>query len=71
MSLNDQILADRRQTWHAVARLLFWGTIHVAVFTIVVVMFALNGPTATTWVVALFLIIANLIITATALLSRK
>jgi hypothetical protein len=71
MSLNDQILADRRQTWHAVGRLLFWGTIHAAVFTLVVVLFAINGPTVTTWVIGLFLIIANLIITAIALASRK
>jgi hypothetical protein len=71
MSLNDQILADRRQTWHSVGRLLFWGSIHAAVFTLVVVLFALNGPTVNTWVVSLFLIIANIIITAVALLARK
>jgi hypothetical protein len=71
MSLNDQILADRLRTWHAVGRMLFWGTIHAAVFILVVVLFAVNGPTVNTWIIGLFLIIANLVITAIALTSRK
>ena len=71
MSLNDQILQDRRQTWHSVGRLLFWGAIHAAVFTLVVVLFAVNGPTATVWVVSLFLILANIAITATVFLARR
>jgi len=44
MSLNDEILADRQRTWNGVANLLFWGTIESLVITLVVVLFAINGP---------------------------
>jgi hypothetical protein len=71
MSLNDQILADRRKTWHGVGRLLFWGSIHSAVFVLLVVLFAVNGPTAMTWAVALIILVINLAITAFALMTRK
>ena len=43
-TLNDQILADRQKTWNGVSRLLFWGTIESLVLTLVVVLFAINGP---------------------------
>jgi hypothetical protein len=71
MSLNDQILVDRQKTWHGVGRLLFWGSIHSAVFVLFVVMFAVNGPTATTWAIALIILAINLAVTAFAFLTRK
>jgi hypothetical protein len=71
MSLNDQILADRKKTWHGVGRLLFWGTIHSLVFVLIVALFAINGPTATIWAVSLIIVAINLAITAVALLTRK
>jgi hypothetical protein len=71
MSLNDQILADRRKTWHGVGRLLFWGTIHSLMFTLFVVLFAVNGPTATTWAITLILFVINVAVTAFALMTRK
>jgi FtsH-binding integral membrane protein len=71
MSLNDQILADRQKTWHGVGRLLFWGTIHCLVLTLIVVLFAMNGPTATTWAISIIIFLINLAITAFALLTRK
>ena len=71
MSLNDQILADRQKTWHGVGRLLFWGTIHSLVFTLFVVLFALNGPTATTWAITIIIFLINVGVTAFALLTRK
>jgi hypothetical protein len=71
MSLNDQILAERRQTWHGVGRLLFWGSIHALVFTLITVLFAINGPTATIWFVSFLLVAGNVAITAYALLTRK
>ena len=71
MSLNDQILADRQKTWHGVGRLLFWGTIHSLVFTLIVVLFALNGPTATIWAISIIIFLINLAITAFALMTRK
>ena len=39
-SINDQILADRQETWKGFCRLLFWGTIGAAVVTMVAVYFA-------------------------------
>ena len=45
MSLNDEILAERQKTWAGVSKLLFWGTIHALVVTLVTVLFAINGPT--------------------------
>jgi hypothetical protein len=44
MSLNEEILADRQRTWAGVSRLLFWGTIESLVLTLMVVLFAINGP---------------------------
>jgi hypothetical protein len=44
-ALNDEILADRRRTWHGVSRLLFWGTIESLMLTLLTVLFAINGPT--------------------------
>ena len=71
MSLNDQILADRRKTWHGVGRLLFWGTIHSAVFVLIVVLFAVNGPTATTIAVSILIFLINLVVTGFVLLTRQ
>jgi hypothetical protein len=71
MSLNDQILADRQRTWHGVGRLLFWGSIHSAVFVLFVVMFAINGPTASTWAIALIILLITLGATAVAFMARK
>jgi hypothetical protein len=70
-TLNDRILDDRRKTWHGVGRLLFWGSIHSAVLVLLVVLFAINGPTASTWLVALIILGINLAVTAFALLTRK
>ena len=71
MSLNDQILADRRKTWHGVGRLLFWGTVNSLVFVLLVALFAINGPTATVWFVALIILVIDLAVTGFALLTRK
>jgi hypothetical protein len=43
-TLNDEILAERQKTWAGVSNLLFWGTIESLVLTLVVVLFAINGP---------------------------
>ena len=71
MSLNDEILTDRQKTWHGVGRLLFWGSINSAVFVLLVVLFAVNGPTGTTWAIALLILVINFAITGFALLTRK
>ncbi|HVJ35294.1 MAG TPA: hypothetical protein VND94_19445 [Terriglobia bacterium] len=33
-TINEQILADRQQTWKGFCRLLFWGSISVAAVTL-------------------------------------
>ena len=70
MTIDEQLVADRRRVWHDFSRLLFWGPVHIAVFLIVVVMFAVNGPTAGTIAISFILIAANLAITAGYFMSR-
>ena len=55
MSLDDPLTADRRRLWHDFSRLLFWGALHAAVILIVVVMFAVEGPTLGTFVLGIVL----------------
>ncbi|HNB26967.1 MAG TPA: hypothetical protein PLR41_08425 [Alphaproteobacteria bacterium] len=38
---QDQFLASKQQTWAGFGRLLFWGTIGVAIVTLVAVLFAI------------------------------
>jgi hypothetical protein len=71
MTLDDQLIADRRRVWHDFSRLLFWGPIHAAVALIVVVMFAVNGPTAGTIILSIVLIGANLAVTTGYFMSRR
>jgi hypothetical protein len=71
MTLDEQMVADRRRLWHDFSRLLFWGALHVAVFLVVVVMFAVAGPHAGTIAIAAILIGGNLAITAGYFSSRK
>jgi len=39
-SINDQILANRQETWKGFCRFLLWGTISAAIITAVAVYFA-------------------------------
>ena len=39
-SINDQILANRQETWKGFCRLLFWGSIGAAIATSIAVYFA-------------------------------
>ena len=43
-SLQDQILANRQQTWNGIGRLLFWGTLYALLLTLVTVLHTVNGP---------------------------
>jgi hypothetical protein len=65
-TLNDEILADRRKTWAGVSRLLFWGTIESLVLTLVVVLFAINGPSVGMFVLGF----GAIIIVSAVVLSR-
>jgi hypothetical protein len=71
MTIDEQLVADRRRLWHDFSRLLFWGALHVAVFLIVVVMFALEGPSVGTVLLGIILIGGNLAITAGYFLSHR
>jgi hypothetical protein len=61
MSLNDQILANRQQTWKGVTKLLFWGSVESAVLTLITVLFAVNGPSVGLAVMSFFLALAPLV----------
>lgn len=61
MSLNDQILANRQQTWKGVSKLLFWGSVESAVLTLITVLFAVNGPSIGLAVTAVIMAILPLI----------
>lgn len=71
MTLDEQLVADRRRLWHDFSRLLFWGVLHAAVFLIVVVMLAVKGPSAGTAALAIVLIGGNIAITAGYFMSRR
>jgi uncharacterized membrane protein YedE/YeeE len=71
MTTDEQMLADRQRLWHDFSRLLFWGVLHAAVALIVVVMFAVIGPTVGTAILAIVLIGGNLAITAGYFLSHR
>jgi len=71
MTTDEQMLADRQRLWHDFSRLLFWGVLHAAVALIVVVMFAVIGPTVGTAILAVVLIGGNLAITTGYFLSHR
>jgi len=71
MTTDDPLLNDRRRLWHDFSRLLFWAVLHAAVFLIVVVLFAVHGPTVGTALLSIILIAANLAITAGYFMSHK
>ena len=71
MSLDDPLTADRRRLWHDFSRLLFWAALHVAVFLIVVVMFAVEGPTVGTFALGIILIGGNVAVTAVYFRSKR
>ena len=67
-SEQDQLLASRQAGWNGFARFLFWGTIHVAVITLITVLFYINGPSLGLTVFSVLLFLAGIFITAIALL---
>lgn len=71
MTIDEQMIADRRRLWHDFSRLLFWGVLHAAVALIVVVMFAVIGPTVGTIILAFVLIGGNIAITTGYFMSKR
>ena len=67
-SQQDQLLASRQEGWKGFARFLFWGTIHVAIITLIATLFYINGPSLGLTIFAVLLVLAGIFITAIALL---
>ena len=67
-SEQDQLLASRQDGWKGFSRFLFWGTIHVAVITLIATLFYINGPSIGLTIFAVLLVLVSIFITAIAIL---
>jgi hypothetical protein len=67
-SEQDQLLASRQEGWKGFARFLFWGTIHVAIITLVATLFYVNGPSIGLTIFSALLVLGGGFVTAIALL---
>lgn len=69
-SLNDQILANRQQTWNGLGRLLFWGTIYALILTLVTTLHVVNGPSVGLGLFSFLGVVGGFIVVVAAV-SRK
>ncbi len=69
-SLNDQILANRQQTWDGIGRLLFWGTIYALLLALVTTLHAINGPSVGLSIFSVIVIIGGFLAVVISV-SRK
>jgi hypothetical protein len=67
-SQQDQLLASRQEGWKGFSRFLFWGTIHVAIITLIATLFYVNGPSLGLAIFSVLLFLAGAFVTAIALL---
>jgi hypothetical protein len=67
-SEQDQLLASRQEGWKGFSRFLFWGTIHVAIITLIATLFYVNGPSIGLTIFSVLLFLVGAFITAIALL---
>ena len=67
-SEQDQLLASRQDGWKGFSRFLFWGTIHVAIMTLIATLFYINGPSIGLTIFSVLLELVAIFITATAVL---
>jgi FtsH-binding integral membrane protein len=65
-SEQDQLLASRQEGWNGFARFLFWGTIDVAVITLIATLFYINGPGWGVSIVSVVLFLVFALINAVA-----
>ena len=65
---QDQLLASRQEGWKGFARFLFWGTIHVAIITLIATLFYIYGPSIGLTIFSVLLVMVSIFITAIALL---
>jgi hypothetical protein len=69
-SLNDQLLANRQQTWNGIGRLLLWGTIYALLLALVTTLHVVNGPSLGLGIFSVLAIIGGFIAVVVAV-SRK
>lgn len=65
---QDQLLASRREGWKGFSRFLFWGTIHVAIITLIATLFYIYGPSVGLTIFSALLVLVAIFITAFAAL---
>ena len=65
---QDQLLASRQDGWKGFSRFLFWGTIHVAIVTLIATLFYVNGPSFGLAIFSFLLFLVGVFVTAIALL---
>ncbi|WP_374314360.1 hypothetical protein [Dongia sp.] len=69
-SLNDQLLANRQQTWNGIGRLLLWGTIYALLLALVTTLHVVNGPSLGLGIFSVLAIVGGFIAVVVAV-SRK
>jgi hypothetical protein len=67
-SEQDQLLASRQEGWKGFSRLLFWGTIHTAIITLIATLFYINGSSIGLWIFSGLLFLVGVFVTVIALL---
>jgi len=65
-SQQDQLLASRQEGWKGFSRFLFWGTIDVAVVTLIATLFYINGPSFGLGIISFILVVVVLAINVIA-----
>ena len=65
---QDQLLASRQEGWKGFARFLLWGTIHVAIITLIATLFYVYGPSIGLTIFSVLLVMASIFVTAIAVL---
>jgi len=65
-SEQDQLLASRQEGWNGFARFLFWGTIDVAIVTLIAVLYYVNGPSIGLTVFSFLLVLVTVAVNLVA-----
>ena len=65
---QDQLLASRQEGWKGFARFLFWGSIHVAIITLIATLFYIYGASIGLAIFSVLLFLLGAFITAFAVL---
>lgn len=65
---QDQLLASRQEGWKGFSRFLFWGTIDVAIVTLIATLHYIHGPSVGLTVLSALLLLAGLVINLLAVL---